>query len=123
LVESVEGLFPCYFFAKFDPSKYLHMIRYTRGVRRFVGDGAGTPYTVDDSIIQCIQSQAEDGIVVIKSVGFAQGEKVLVKEGPFSGLTGLFLADLKPSERVLILLDAIRYQARMEVHRDLLARA
>lgn len=123
LVESIEGLFPCYFFTRFDHTKYIHTITYTRGVKRFVGDAAGIPYVVDDAIIESIQARLKEGFVALNSTRFVGGERVLVEEGPFSGLSGLFINDLRPNERVLILLDAIRYQATLEINREMVARA
>lgn len=122
LVEAVEELFPCYIFAAFDVLSYFHMIRYTRGVRRFVGDRDGMPYVVDASIISFIQSQMENGFVRLRSPQFAPGDQVMVTEGPFSGLTGIFVEELKPRERVIILLNTIRYQAKVEVPFHLLGK-
>jgi transcriptional antiterminator RfaH len=115
LVEAVEELFPCYIFAQFELVNYLHMIRYTRGVRRFVGDRNGLPYLVDESIIACIQAQMSNGFVQLQSPQFSPGEQVMVTQGPLGGLTGIFVEELKPRERVIILLNTIRYQAKVEV--------
>jgi transcriptional antiterminator RfaH len=123
MTEVVEELFPCYIFSKFDPYRYFHMIKYTRGVRRFVGDRLGDPYVVDESIIECITSKMTDGIIHCEVPRLGQGDKVVVLEGPFSGLTGLFLSELKPNERVLILLDTIKFQGRIRLPREFVSKA
>lgn len=115
LVEAVEELFPCYIFTEFEQTSYFHMIRYTRGIRRFVGDREGVPYVVDASIISFIQSRMDNGFVRLQSPQFSPGDQVMVTEGPLSGLTGIFVEELKPRERVIILLNTIRYQAKVEV--------
>lgn len=120
LLEVTEELFPAYIFAKFDESniRYFHLIKYTRGVKRLIGDHKGNPYIVEKSIIECIQSRMENGFVRLASPKMARGEEVYIKEGPFCGLTGLFLEELKPKDRVLILLNSIQYQARLVTTSD-----
>lgn len=118
LIDAVEALFPGYIFAKFKLSEFFHMITYTRGVKRFVGDSSGVPYQVDESIIDFIHSQMQDGFIHLKPPQFSRGQEVTVKDGPFSGLTGILLEEIKPSERVIILLNTIRYQAKIEIPKD-----
>jgi len=113
--QSVQELFPCYLFAKFEDPKYFHMIRYTRGVRRFVGDSTAVPYVVDQNIIETIRTRMKDGFVRIEPVRFAPGEKIMIMDGPFSGFSGVFLSETKPRERVMILLSLIQYQAKVEL--------
>ncbi len=121
--EVTEELFPCYIFSKFDPAQYLRMIKYTRGVKRFVGDAVGIPYVVDEEIISQVQSRINDGFVLVQQEVFQRGDKVEVQEGPFKGLTGVFQGELKARDRVMILLNAIAYQASVEVERALLLKA
>lgn len=121
--EIVDELFPCYIFSRFDPYQYFHMIKYTRGVRRFVGDRSGAPFTVDESIIEFIKSKTKEGFVRFDPPRFTEGESVQVTDGPFAGLKGLFLKETKPSERVLVLLSAIQFQARVEVAMDFIGKA
>ena len=47
--EHAEPFFPCYLFAKFDESKYAHLITYSRGVKYIVG--RDQPIVVCDEII------------------------------------------------------------------------
>lgn len=123
LTEVREALFPAYVFLRFDPLKYFHMIRYTRGVRRFVGDCAGAAYEVDECIIEAIRSRMVNGYVNIHDAGLEPGQKVVILDGPFKGITGLFLSETKPRERILILLNMIESQTRLELPRELIAKA
>ncbi len=121
--EVVEELFPCYIFLCFNPVKHAHMIRYTRGVRKIVGDMTGNPFTVDESIISSIQSRIENGYVLIDAPELHKGDKVLVHEGPFKGLLGVFHQELKARDRVMILLNTIAYQASIEIEKGVLVKA
>lgn len=121
--EVTEELFPCYIFLLFDPYRYLHTIKYTRGVRRVVADSSGHPHTIDVNIVEFLKSKMKDGFVRIDSPEFIHGEKVRVMDGPWNGLEGIFIAKLKASERVLLLLSTIKYQARIEIPKQCIAKA
>jgi len=123
LHEVVEDLFPSYIFSRFSPHKYYQMIKYTRGVRRVVGDASGNPFIVDEEIIDHIQSRMFDGFIQLEPNEYNPGDDVVVQEGPFAGLTGIFIKDLPARDRVLILLNAIAYQASVEVEKGFLAKA
>jgi transcription antitermination factor NusG len=123
LIEVIEEFFPCYLFARFDGARYYHMIKYTRGVRRIVGDSQGYPRIVDDALIETIKSRSKDGYVSIEENQLHRGDKVMIKGGPFDGFMGLFVQDLKPRERVLVLLNTLNYEARIDIYRDLVVKA
>jgi transcriptional antiterminator RfaH len=122
LRETVEDLFPNYIFTRFNPLKYFHMIKYTRGIRRIVGNSLGQPYRIDEQVIDLIRSRMEEGYVHIVPPRFREGDPVMVKEGPFKGLLGLFMKECKAADRVMILLNTLKYGARLEVETALLAR-
>jgi transcription antitermination factor NusG len=123
LKEVVEEFFPCYIFARFDLPRYCHMIKYTRGVRRIVGDSLGTPSIVDDAIIDIMKSRAQDGYICIEQDQFSRGDEVLIKGGPFDGFEGLFIQELKPRDRVLVLLNTLNYEAKIEIYKDFVVKA
>lgn len=120
LKEIVEELFPCYIFSRFNPDRYFHMVRFTRGVRRIVGNEV--PFVVDEDIISLIRSKIKEGFVNLELPVFKSGEQIVIKDGPFSGLTGIFIKELKAKERVLVLLNTIAYQAKVELDRCLLSK-
>jgi transcription antitermination factor NusG len=123
LQEVIEDFFPCYMFVRFDFVRYYHMIRYTRGVRRIVGDTLGDPWIVDEKIIEIIKTKSRDGYIQIEQNRLNKGDLVVIKGGPFDGFMGLFLEELKPSERVLVLLNTIQFEARIELYRDFVVSA
>jgi len=113
----IKPLFPGYLFARFCPASYFHLISYARGVRRIVSCGEA-PLPVDDEIIAMIRSRVHnDGYVRIEPPQFQAGDRVMVCEGPLQGLRGIFERVLSDRERVVILLEAIHYQARVVVER------
>jgi transcriptional antiterminator RfaH len=113
----IKPLFSCYLFAQFCPARYLRLIQYARGVRRVVGNG-DRPLPVDDEIIEAVRSRiGEDGYVQIQPKALHRGDRVMVYEGPLQGLKGVLEQDIGDRERVVILLEAIEYQARLLIEK------
>ena len=118
LTDVIEPLFPCYLFANFDKDKYAHLITYTRGVRYVVGKK--NPLAVQDEVVNVIKHGIEDNnLIVIKPSTFKNGDKVLIKDGPFKDFYGIFEKEIKGHERVMILLETI--QCRLELDSYFLA--
>jgi transcriptional antiterminator RfaH len=114
--EAIEQLFPCYLFVRFEADKYLWMITYTRGVKKVVGSKHG-PWPVTDGVIDFIRSNEKDGFIIRRCEEITEGDTVKIAEGPLSGLTGIFKQIIKGTERVVLLLNAIEYQARVIIER------
>ncbi|HEB76419.1 MAG TPA: hypothetical protein ENJ04_08730 [Nitrospirae bacterium] len=111
----VEKLFPCYVFARFDPERDYRLIKYTRGVRYVIGSRSGTPYTVDESIIESILSRMKDGFIDLSAKELKPGDRLVITDGPMSGFEGVFLCE-RPKDRVLILLREI--SCRLEIEKQ-----
>jgi transcription antitermination factor NusG len=99
------------------------MIKYTRGIRRIIGDESENPHIIDGEIIDQIQSRIRDGFVQLEPNDFNSGDNVVIQEGPFAGLAEIFIKDLPARDRVLILLGTIAYQASIEIEKGLLVTA
>jgi transcriptional antiterminator RfaH len=113
----VKPLFSGYLFARFSPAKYLHLIQYARGVRRVVGNGE-RPLPVDDEIIMAVRSgMDEDGYLQITPRPLRRGDRVVVQDGPLQGLIGTLDQEMDDRQRVIILLEAIEYQARILIEK------
>jgi transcriptional antiterminator RfaH len=109
----IKPLFPGYLFARFTPSTYLHLIHYARGVRQVVGNRE-RPLPVDDEIIMAVRSGiGDEGYVEIEPNIMRRGDRVVVQEGPLQGLIGTLDTEVDDRTRVIILLEAIEYQARL----------
>src|SRR5436853_3910766 len=118
----VKPLFTGYIFARFDLDSLLHKVRFTRGVHSLVSVSDG-PVPLSEEMVDCMRGRvASDGFVHIGS-SFNRGDRVVIKEGPLKNLTGIFEKEMKDSERVMILLDAVEYQARVLVDRNFLTKA
>src|SRR5215208_4931854 len=79
-----KSLFPRYIFAKFNASKQLGKISFTRGVHDVLRFG-GKPVSVDEDIIKVVSSRIdENGFVEMgEEMGeLKRGDKVVIKAGP-----------------------------------------
>lgn len=103
-------MFPHYAFARFDATKLLHQVSYTRGVQSVLSFG-GVPARVDDSIIGLIKSQiGDDGFVQIGDK-LKIGDRVRITDGPLRDFVGVFDHRTNNTHRVAILLTAVSCQA------------
>jgi transcriptional antiterminator RfaH len=117
-----KPLFPRYLFARFDVNTYSHRVTFTRGVHNIVRFG-NSPAPVDDQIIEIIQLRmGVDGFVQIGEK-FKSGDRVVIQEGPFKSLIGIFEGEVGETERIRILLTAISYQAHITIEKDLVRKA
>lgn len=116
----IKPLFPGYLFARFTPTAYLHLIQYARGVRRVVGNRE-KPLPVDEEIILAVRSGiGEEGYLQMEPEVLRRGDRVVVKDGPMQGLIGRLDKEMDDRARVVILLEAIEYQARLLIDRGCL---
>ena len=114
----ISPLFPGYLFAQFEVSHSLRRVCFTRGVHSVINFGNG-PTSIDDKIIQLIQSRVgEDGLVKHDNELNA-GDQVMIDNGPLRHMIGVFQYDIKGTDRVAILLTAISYQGRVIIEKDL----
>jgi len=116
----IEKLFPGYLFARFDLPRYMHTVRNTRGVRRIVGDHCESPWVVDPEIIDAIKARGFDECFEEKSASYRHGEGVQIVDGLLMGLQGVFLYELNASERVVILLNILESQTRVQIDKHML---
>jgi len=115
----IKPLFPQYIFARFDASRMLHQVCFTRGIHSVVRFGGADPTPIDNEIIAIIQSRAgADGIIDL-SKKFKAGDRIIIKDGPLKNFIGIFERHVKESDRVIILLNTLKYQAHLSVGREL----
>jgi len=111
-------LFPRYIFAQFKINDLYHKVRFTRGVCSVVSFGDG-PTSIDEEIIALIQSKVkEDGFVRIDDE-IKPSDKVIVKDGLLKNFSGIFEREMNAIDRIRILLEAVSYQAHVEIERDM----
>ena len=115
----IKPLFPRYIFARFNLSEMLHKVSFTRGVQKVVGFAEG-PTPIDEEIILMIQSRVGPDTFVRIGEEFKPGDRVTIVGGPLKSFAGIFEREMKDTDRVMILLSTIGYQARIVIERELL---
>jgi transcriptional antiterminator RfaH len=105
-----SGLFPRYFFARFDYDRQCRMVSYCRGVRKIVTFGQA-PAEVESGLLDDIRrGLSRHDIIPVPRL--THGEVIRISHGPLAGLEGVFDSRLSGKERVVVLLRAISYQSR-----------
>jgi transcription antitermination factor NusG len=116
--ERVKPFFPGYQFIFFDYPGQYKLVKYTRGVKRIVGNDQG-PIPLDEQVIREIRAREVDGFVELLKHGEepSLGDEIEVVEGPLKGLRGIFKKDLSGRDRVLILLNYVSYQGQLLIEK------
>jgi transcription elongation factor/antiterminator RfaH len=113
----VKPMFPRYIFAEFQANKFLHKVRYTRGVHSVVSFGDG-PTRIDRDIIDLMQMQVDDDGFIKIDDELKYGDRVIINDGLITNLIGIFQQKSKGRDRVAILLSTISYQGCIIVNRS-----
>jgi transcriptional antiterminator RfaH len=113
---AVSGpLFPGYLFARFDPERFLHTIRYTRGVRNVLHFGQ-TLLRVEDDIITSLRERLDlHNCIDFTDIKMVSGDMVAVRDGAFSGMKGIFMRQLNDRRRVVLLLEILGRSAEFVI--------
>ena len=109
------GLFPGYFFARFDYDKQYRTVSYCRGVRKILTFGQA-PAEVESGLLDDIRKRLsrQDMIPIPR---LTHGEVVRISHGPLTGVEGVFDSCLSGKERVVVLLRTLSYQSRVVLER------
>jgi transcriptional antiterminator RfaH len=115
----VGPFFPGYAFLHFEFPDQYQMVKYTRGVKRIVGNDDG-PTPIPDEVVLGIKGREKDGLIVFERYGEepVAGDEIEVVEGPLKGLKGIFRKEAGPHERVMILLNYVSYQGMLLIEKD-----
>lgn len=120
----IEPMFPRYLFVRLEAFQDdWSAIRSTRGVAGLVRFGDEIP-VVPEAVIELItrRTGAEGWVDLARIEDFKPGERVRIAEGPFAGYEALFQARTG-AERVLVLLDIMQREQRLEIPEVAIARA
>jgi len=120
----VRPFFPGYGFLAFDFPGQYQMVKYTRGIKRVVGNKEG-PIAIPDEVIQEMRAREIGGLVELEKHGAAPqvGDEIEVAEGPLKGLRGIFEKEIDDKERVMILLSYVSYQGQLLIEKRKLKKA
>ena len=99
------------------PSQY-RLVKYTRGVKRVIGNQEG-PIPMPEEIILQIKQREINGYVELEKYGKIPeiGDEIEIMEGPMKGLKGVFRKELTDKERVVILLHYVSYQGQLIIEK------
>ena len=116
-----KPLFPSYIFARFRFNELYHRIRFMRGVHSLVCFN-NSPTPVDEQIIELVRSRmASDGFVKLGE-DLKAGDRVVINDGRFQNLGGVFEREMQDADRVQILLNAVNFQGHIVVSRALVSK-
>jgi transcription antitermination factor NusG len=115
---SLRPFFPGYGFLRFDHPRQYQLVHYTRGVKRVVGNEAG-PIPLPDGAVDAIRAREVEGAIDLWTTRPepGPGDEIEVTSGPLKGLRGVFNSELGGHERVLILLNYVSYQGRLQIEK------
>ncbi|UCC39649.1 MAG: hypothetical protein JSV96_18030 [Candidatus Aminicenantes bacterium] len=114
----IKSFFPGYEFIFFNYPAQYQLVKYTRGVKRVIGNQEG-PIPIPEEVISGIKSREIDGLIEFLKYGDEPeaGDEIEVMEGPLKGLRGVFEKELDDKERVLILLNYVTYQGKLLIEK------
>jgi len=120
----VKPFFPGYAFLSFAFPEQYQTVKYTRGVKRVVGNDEG-PIPIPEKVVQELRAREKDGLIVLEKYGREPGvgDEIEVMEGPLKGLRGIFKKEVGDRERVMILLNYVSYQGMLLIEKRKLKKA
>jgi transcriptional antiterminator RfaH len=111
-IENRPAVFPGYAFVLIQLQ--WHSARWAPGTLGLIMDGI-QPAKVPDPVIEEIRSRERDGLIDLpKPPPLRRGARVRILRGPFTGHLAIF-ADMRPRQRVEILLQLLGGQQRVEL--------
>ena len=107
-------LFPGYVFVKTDlhPDHHLEIVK-TAGAVKLIGDKLG-PISVLEETIQSIKIMTATDRPIMTGYQFCKGDRVIVVEGPFAGVIGIF-DRYGGKGRIVVHIEALGQFAAVEV--------
>ncbi|PIP37678.1 MAG: transcriptional antiterminator [Desulfobacterales bacterium CG23_combo_of_CG06-09_8_20_14_all_52_9] len=110
-------LFPGYVFVKTDLNPYQHLeIVKTVGAVRLIGNKTG-PVPVMDETVTSLQIMVAGDHTILTGSRLKRGDRVMVVNGPFTGVTGIFIR-YKSQGRVVVNIEALGQYAAVDVDQD-----
>ncbi len=107
-------LFPGYIFVRTDlnPNEYLEILK-TVGVVRLIGNRGG-PLPVENETVDSLKIMIQGGEEILTGTRFKKGDKIIVMDGPFTGIMGYFVR-YRGQGRVIVHIEALGQYAAVSV--------
>jgi transcription antitermination factor NusG len=116
----IGPLFPSYLFVSLQLVLHYQKVCWTPGVKDFIRLGGTLPSEVPDGVIAFLRSrEGRDGLVHC-SDGPELQRRVRIVRGPLKDLCGIVDRKLSGRDRVVLLMELLRRQVRVEVPQELL---
>jgi len=113
-IKTVEfPLFPGYVFSRFDPKLRLPILKIAT-VNHVVGPG-NKPEPVHESEILALRTVCQSGLQAIPCPYLTVGSKVLIHDGPLSGLEGILVRDKQT--RLVLSVSLLQRSVAVEIDR------
>lgn len=111
----LKSLFPSYLFAhlNLDDANIIHLIKYTRGVRKILG--SHTPVPIPEMVIETIRRRVGTGDVLEQQMVFKKGDTVRIRSGWMRDLVGILEKPVSAQGRVRVLLNIVNKCIRAEL--------
>ena len=108
-------LFPGYIFVKSDlsPNHHLEIVK-TAGAVKLLGSQHG-PVSVPDDAIESLKIMVSSEQPISTGYQFNQGDRVMVVDGPFTGVVGIF-ERYGAQGRIVVFIEAMGQFAAVEVN-------
>lgn len=115
-------LFPGYLFVHSDlhPHHHLEIVK-TVGAVKLIGDKHG-PIRVPDETISSLQIMVASDQPIVTGTFFNKGDRVVVVNGPFSGVIGIF-ERYQGGNRIIVFIEALGQFAAVEINAEDVERA
>ncbi len=115
-LRKIKPLFPSYLFVRLDLDLHYYKVKWTRGVRKILGNGS-YPVPVSENVIQAIRTRTGEDNLVKMEEEFNEGDWVYVTSGLFKDLRGIFIRKMSDRGRVSILLSRIGVDVPIQISR------
>lgn len=110
-------LFPGYVFVKTNLNPYEHLeIVKTVGAVRLIGNKIG-PVPVPEDTVSSLQIMVTGDQPIATGSRLKKGDRVMVVQGPFTGVTGIFIR-YKSQGRVVVNIEALGQYAAVDVDQE-----
>jgi len=110
-------LFPGYLFVKTDLNPHEHIeILKTAGAVRLIGNKDG-PVSITDNTVESLRIMVTTEHPIATGTRFKKGDRVMVVEGPFAGVVGIFIR-YRGQGRVIVDIEALGQFAGVDVSED-----
>ncbi len=112
----LKPFFPSYLFARLnlEDAKIFHMIKYTRGVRKILGNGS-VPVPIPEEAVHIIKERVNKNGVLEQSLTFKKGDRIRIRSGPFRDLIGILEKPVSAAGRVRVLLEIMKRTVKAEL--------